>query len=138
MRVVALSRGTLLYKRTFKALTALPTAGFSWFALTLGYGSDDTYGPVISTWRVQRQLRLLNISRTEDRVALASYGDVSCNSQYSGGAGNEAFHRRILPLLAEHNLDGTFISESDADEECSGATEVVLRLRPNATLVKKL
>lgn len=138
MRVVALNRGTLLYKRTFKALNAPPTTGFSWFALVLGYGSDDTYGPVLSTWRVHRQLRLLNISRMEDRVALAEFGDVSCNSQYSGGAGNEAFHRRIAPFLAAHNLDGTFVSEQDADEECAGATEVVLRLRPKMTLVKKL
>lgn len=79
----------------------------------------------------------------EDRIALAtalgvSMRDVSCNEQYAGGAANKAFHTLIRDYLVRHKLDGTFISEDEADDECEGATEVVLRLRPNAILATKV
>lgn len=140
MRVVELPRGSLLYKRSHKAINVLPTSGFVWFARELGYGSDDTYGPIISTWKARRALRLLNISRESDRDQFRDLGGdvVSCNTQYSGGADNERFHLMILPFLIANKLDGTYIDEREADEECAGATEVVLRMKTRGVLLDKL
>lgn len=133
MRTKTLPRGFLLYKRSFKAVRVLPKKGFTWFALEHAYGSNDTYGPIISTWKVTRPLRLLQISTMRDRAQLAKrlhlpVSDLTCDLQYAGGAHNKTFHERIASFLHAQQYDGTYISEKDADEDCDGATEVVLHL----------
>ncbi len=49
------------------------------------------------------------------------------NDQYSGDSGNLDVHQVLEPLLQTYSLDGTIIDSARADEECEGATEVVLR-----------
>jgi hypothetical protein len=102
-----------------------------------GYGSDWTYGPIVTSWHVEERVSLLDISKKSYRVSgLKSYlkeanipfdlDELSCDNQYSGGNGNKRFHKIIEPLLKEWGLDGTYIHEDDADEDCEGASEVVI------------
>jgi hypothetical protein len=82
-------------------------------------------------WRVERDLQLLNISNTAVRQHLiATYGlnaaTLDCNEQYAAGLNNRAAHRQLQVVIDEYQLDGTIIRERDADEDCDGATEVVV------------
>ena len=105
--------------------------GWQWFANEKGYGSADTYGPIISTWVLGKSLRLLDISTSDARKLIAGLLDIpvhtiDCDEQYSGGAGNRQVHDRFKPLLQRMKLQGTIIREDDADSDCEGADEVVL------------
>ena len=104
---------------------------FHWFAMIPGYGSDDTYGPIVTTWKLTRTLKLLNISTMAQRQKLIKMYDIPDNvldpdEQYSGGQGNTIAHTALKPILYTLGLDGTYISENEADEECQGASEIVL------------
>lgn len=124
-----------IYCRSFaklsrKSLTKLEER-FHWFAMTPGYGSDDTYGPIVTTWRLTRPLRLLNISTMRHRRDLIEKYDLPAHAldpdeQYSGEDGNMVAHVALEPVLRDIGLDGTYISEAEADEECEGASEIVL------------
>lgn len=111
-------------------------SSWQWFALTIGYGSDDTYGPIITTWRLQRRVRLMNISTMNMRKQIVKYArsigmqltiaDMNCDDQYSGGSGNSDFHDKMKPLIDHLGYQGTYINADESDEDCEGATEIVL------------
>lgn len=134
--VTRFDSGRYLYKRSFKKLTKKAlvdgTRYFNWFALEPGYGTDKTYGPIVSTWAIRdHPLRLLNLSTMKHRRRIAHLLNINIkgiepNEQYSGGAGNHRVHQILLPLLRTYGLDGTYINDSEADEDCEGPTEVVL------------
>lgn len=127
---------------------------FQWFALTMGYGGEDTYGPIISTWQVMRDLRLLDLSLVGTRSKLVEEivrdgsfkmidaGDLtyklSFDYQYSGGAFNLEVHKMLLPILRKHGYDGTFVHEEITDDEDGGPTEIVLRRRAWRTRLRRL
>lgn len=124
-----------IYCRSFKKLSRSVlfkrNTGFYWFAMTPGYGSDDTYGPIVTTWKLTRPLQLLNISTMRYRERLIKQYNIpdsilDPDEQYSGGKGNIVAHRALEPILNSNGLDGTYISESEADEDCQGASEIVL------------
>jgi len=140
MRTVYFKKDNYLYRRSHnkQSLTDLRKHAITWFAMQPGYGSDSTYGPIVTSWRVEERVSLLDISKKSYRVnGLNSYlkdanipfslDDLSCDYQYSGGDRNKRFHKIIEPLLAEWGLDGTYIHEDDSDEDCEGASEVVIR-----------
>ena len=128
--IVTLKKDSKLYRRGFKQPVKKAT-GWQWFANEKGYGSADTYGPIISTWVLGKSLRLLDISTSDTRKLIAGLLDIpvhtiDCDEQYSGGAGNRQVHDRFKPLLIRLKLQGTIIREDDADSDCEGADEVVL------------
>ena len=128
--IVTLKKDSKLYRRGFKQPVKKAT-GWQWFANEKGYGSADTYGPIISTWVLGKSLRLLDISTSDTRKLIAELLDIpvqtiDCDEQYSGGAGNRQVHDRFKPLLIRLKLQGTIIREDDADSDCEGADEVVL------------
>lgn len=181
--VVTLPKGSFVYKRSFaepKTQRQHPPL-FSWFSLEPGYGSEESYGPIVTTWALKKEVRLLNLSTMEKRrriiaelillrrrrqrqaqrqeqrrqrrrqsdskerkrqqdgrqtlrrrdeeiayrkrVTLAMHPD----EQYSGGKGNLVAHLCLKNLLNAHKLDGTYINEDEADEDCEGPTEVVIQ-----------
>lgn len=127
---------------------------FQWFALAMDYGGD-TYGPIISTWRVEKDLRLLDLSLLATRSKLAeeimkdghfkisnAAADIkyklSFDYQYSGGAFNLEVHNLLLPILRKHGYDGTFVHDDLTDDEDGGATEIVLRKQAWRTRLRRL
>lgn len=138
------ARGSRLFKRSFRkideAALRASESRWHWFALEPNYGSDDSYGRILSEWEVTSDLQLLNISTVLHRRLLAKvleldHVTLDCDEQYSGGDGNRRAHEALRPLLQEWALDGTFISESLADEACEGPTEVVLSTEALSKLV---
>lgn len=130
---VVLPAGYLLYRQSHApiSLTKLSKARppFVWFAFEPGYGRN--YGGHQHMFVCKKELRLLNISQTHIRRALSVLLDIpfsilNCNEQYSGGAGNMAFHEAIKPFLKGMRLDGTYIHDDMVDSECEGPSEVVL------------
>ena len=57
--IKTIKKNSLLYKRSFKKILKSSLMKnknkLQWFALEAGYGSDDTYGPIISTWKTEKQ-----------------------------------------------------------------------------------
>lgn len=144
---VTLARGTKLYRQSFRKPTSTSTGSldddglFSFYALQPSYGDDASYGPIHSVWTLQDELKLLNIGTVATRRRLREDFGVSaqaldCDNQYSGGAANRAAHRELLPVLKYYKADGTIIRDADADEDCEGPNEVVVRQRNVGTKVK--
>lgn len=127
-----------IYRRSHECLTKkmISSSSWQWFALTPGYGSDETYGPIVSTWKLKNELRLLNISTVDMRKQIISYAnkinynltlwDINCNEQYSGGNGNRIVHDLLRPIIDNFGYHGTYINEEESDEDCEGASEIVL------------
>ena len=131
-KVVTLKR--LLYRQAHSAdqatLKHMQQQRFVWFALVPNYA--ESYGDIHRRYRPTRPLRLLDISTMAMRRVIAHELGVSVemihpDEQYSGGGGNHLVHLILEPLLQAYDLDGTIIEDERADEECEGATEVVLR-----------
>ena len=140
---VIMKQGSYLYKRSFKTVTKerMKRKQWQWFALKVGYGENDTYGPIVSTWQTRRDLKLLDISTMEQRRTIAFHAGISVtmldpNYQYSGSAQNEKVHKLLQSYLKQHRYDGTIIDEDRANENCSGASEVVLSTTSALTLTK--
>ena len=49
-----------------------------------------------------------------------------CDYQYSGGYENRGVHSALRSVIDEYGLDGTYIHEDEADDECWGPSEVVV------------
>lgn len=135
----------LLYRRTFRPQRTLPDNP-TWFSQIMGYGSDDTYGSYIATYKPKRELRLLNLSTMEfRRMIFRRLGELSKDSralilldpdeQYSGGTSNRRLHD-FLKHAFERKYDGTYTMDAEADADCEGPSEVVL-FQPRRLLVKK-
>ena len=144
---VTLTRGTKLYRQSFRKPTSTSTGSldddglFSFYALQPSYGDDASYGPIHSVWTLQDELKLLNIGTVATRRRLREDFGVSaqaldCDNQYSGGAANRAAHRELLPVLKYYKADGTIIRDADSDEDCEGPNEVVVRQRIVGTKVQ--
>lgn len=133
LHLITLRPNTYIYKRTFCKVDGelLSKYEWQWFALEPGYGSEESYGPVVTTWKLDTELRLLDISSMSKRRVISRLYNISlnlldCNDQYSGGGGNTQVHLTLLPVIAMNNLDGTYINEKVSDDECDGPTEVVI------------
>ena len=135
LSVVELPAGSLLYRRS---RSRSPSVGgpLVWFALWPGYGSAESYGAFVHTYRLLRSVRLLDLSPSR-KTTLADLGVVSLDEQYSGAAPNARFHRDLLPALRRNRLDGTIVVDDEdardhgvavagAGRGCAGPTEVVL------------
>ena len=133
---IILRKGSFVYKRSFTSLSRHKLVSskyeWHWFAITPDYGSDDTYGPIVSTWRLNEDLAVLDISTMKVRRLLAHILDIpvtniDCDEQYSGGRGNMKVHAALLPIVENEDLDGTIILDDVSDEDCEGPSELVLR-----------
>ena len=143
--VKTLPAGTYLFRQSHIRPTPTNTGSkeddgvWSFFAIEPKYGTDSGYGPIKSLWRLQSELRLLNISQSATRERLSKRDDVSlvydkvtkmhypvtdCDFQYSGGLPNRGVHFALRSVLDQYGLDGTYIHEDEADDECWGASEV--------------
>ena len=126
-------KNSLLYKRSHHKLlkSSFKKYKLHWFALSPGYGSDDTYGPIITTWKIEKNMKFLNISTMKNRRIIAKELDINIykldpNEQYSGGQGNIKIHEILMPIISKYKLNGTYINDEEADEDCEGPTEIVL------------
>ena len=52
--------------------------------------------------------------------------EIDCDAQYSGGQDNKKVHEMFIPVIRKYKLDGTYINDDEADEECEGPTEIVM------------
>jgi hypothetical protein len=147
-RIVVLKRGKVMYRRSTHPETIASLVRrdrFVWLAFEPAYGVNS-YGPRLTTWTVQKPLRLLNIGSMDVRRAISVLYDIPiatlvCDEQYSGGEPNMRFHKTIAPILRSLRVHGTFISDTSSNADCEGPSEVVLfpnqmhrmRRRPVAT-----
>ena len=143
--VKTLPAGTYLYRQSHIRPTPTNTGSkeddgvWSFFAIESKYGTDSGYGPIKSLWRLQSELRLLNISQSTTRERLSKRDDVplvydkyakkhfavtNCDYQYSGGLPNRGVHFALRSVLDQYGLDGTYIHEDEADDDCWGPSEV--------------
>ena len=135
------SNGAHLYKRfatgCVLSLTSMKAKGdVQWFALESDYG-PDSYGPIVHTYVVKNQPRLINVGsdviREEVRKRAAAgerrslRKEFNADEQWSGGAGNHVFHNLVRKYFGRE-YDGTIVIEGSAatDEENEGATEITL------------
>lgn len=139
--------------------------GLVWFSPIAGYGSDITYGPIVTSYRLKKSVRLLNLGQARVRNAtqkileqrglkrtdLAQLFDP--DNQYSGAEGNKKLHTLLLRQFGT-DLDGTiiistlepndYINDNNFpkkiyvnDEDLEGATEIVL-WKNHADFLKRL
>ena len=145
------SKGAHLYKR-FAAGRALSLkamkekGGAHWFALDSDYGADS-YGPIVHTYVVKNQPRLINVGSDAIREKVrkvAAKGErrplrkeFSADEQWSGGAGNHVFTNLVRKYFGTE-YDGTIVVEGNpaTDEENQGATEIALWRRFSEILRK--
>ena len=135
--VKTIKRNSLIYKRSFTPVSKSSLEKkntHQWFALSAEYFEDDTYGPIITTWKTKVPLNFLNISTMKKRHRIAQELDrplrqldwLDCDEQYAGGQENAKTQRMLMPVIRQYKLDGTYIHDDEADEECCGASEIVL------------
>lgn len=118
-----------LYKRFFNGHVKKPLdmVGTQWFSQLMGYGSNETYGPIIQTYAVTNVPRLLDLSQDSVRDAInkALAEPLDPDVMYGGGSGNKSAHKRIQKSFPDFH--GTIIDEGRTyNEDWQGATEVVL------------
>ena len=135
------SNGAHLYKRfatgCVLSLTSMKEKGdVQWFALESEYGADS-YGPIVHTYVVKNQPRLINVGsdviREEVRKRDAAgegrslHKEFNADEQWSGGAGNRTFTNLVCKYFVRE-YDGTIVVEGSpaTDEENEGATEITL------------
>lgn len=144
--------GAHLYKR-FGAgrelsLTAMKDKGdVQWFALESEYGAES-YGPIVFTYVVKNQPRLINVGSDSVRQELKKRAEIgegrplnkefNADEQWSGGAGNHVFTNLVRKYFGRE-YDGTIVVEGSpaTDEENEGATEITL-WRNFSQIVKKV
>lgn len=132
-----------LYKRFFQENFKPPSAmsDLEWFALEGGYGSSDTYGPIVKTYEVKKPLTLINLGHglTREKIIkeLSAHEEeiekyIDPDYQYSGGRYNAKLHA-LLRIYYGNRYDGTIIDEKDLvsggrfeASDMEGASEVVL------------
>ena len=107
-----------------------------WFALESDYGSDS-YGPIVHTYVVKNQPRLINVGsdvireevrkRAADGEGRSLRKEFRADEQWSGGAGNHVFTNLVRKYFGRE-YDGTIVVEGNpaTDEENEGATEITL------------
>ena len=111
--VVELPAGSLLYRRS-RSRSPRVRGPLVWFALWPGYGSAESYGAFVHTYRLWRSVRLLDLSPSrKTTLADLGVGFVSLDEQYSGAAPNARFHRDLLPALRRNRLDGTIVVDDE-------------------------
>ena len=92
---------------------------------------DGSYGGVRGFFRTHRKLHLLDLGKYSNRALVVentslSSGDMHPDAQWSGHTGNLKIHRAILGSKAFRHYDGTYIIETDVDDEELEMSEVVL------------
>jgi hypothetical protein len=139
---VYFEEGLTLHRRSFKTTAICDfLVKPMWFALTLGYGTDETYGPMKTSYLTRKTLRLINLGSVEARKAINNSHPRLVNlmdpdMQYSGGKANANAHKALQEIY-QNVYDGTFINSEDINihEDLEGATEIVL-WGPKSTLLR--
>ena len=143
--------GAHLYKR-FAAgrelsLTSMKEkGGVQWFALDSEYGVES-YGPIVYTYVVKKQPRLINVGSdvirkklrktAEDGEGRSLHKEFNANEQWSGGAGNLVFTKLVRKYFGRE-YDGTIVVDGNpaTDDDNEGATEITLWRRFSEILRK--
>jgi hypothetical protein len=143
-----INKGDFIYKRFHKVINVSDMDDLQWFALSMDYGSDDTYGPIIYTYNFKEKPKLIDIGKMKNRIFIENIINLETNSakfkfssdpnnQYSGGGYNSIYHSYLKKYFGDE-FDGTIIIEEEVDnEELEGPTEIVLWKNFNK-LIKKL
>ena len=120
-------KGTEIHKRFFQYKTVPQMSGLEWFSPIKGYGSEETYGPIIKSYTFIQEPALLDLrkksTRTQIEKALGTKLDP--DDIYSGGQYNKIFHSRLRDFYKTTH-HGTYIDDPTDDVEWDGAQEVVL------------
>ncbi len=135
-----LSIGDYIYKRTFnKPSVPSNMIDLEWFSTISGYGSEASYGPIITTYRIKKVPQLLdmgkmhvrqNIIKTLKRSGIKNSDIImDPDEQWSGGDANKRLHN-VLKQVYNRAYDGTIIISDPVNEtdhkDLEGVTEVVL------------
>jgi hypothetical protein len=137
---------TTIYKRFWypKALCLSNMNGIQWFSFESDYGKD-VYGPIVHTYYVIDQPRLIDLGKMKTRMRIVSDLDgvvadiadlMDPDEQYSGGRANMKVHQ-VLKQLYGKQFDGTIIKEVD-HEDLEGPEEIVLWTKPFTQFLKKV
>lgn len=141
---ICLPESTYLYRRSHPgrstSLHILGTAhgdqsfsGSTWFAFTPAYGSNDTYGPIVTTYKVIKDSVLLNLGSMAAREMLRTAHPqlevlLDPDEQYAGGSGNKKLHKQLRTLY-DGEYAGTYINSdgpTHLHEDLDGPSEIVL------------
>ena len=141
---LTLNAGTLLYKvADLDRIDEKMSSDFTWFSFVDTYDTDGTYGDYLFTYRLTRDVTLINIGTNAAIDSLAPGLNLSRNpllsgEMYSGAGPNKAAHAELMYYIKSNYLNGTFIYDaedadmsgthfySSADEDRDGPSEVVL------------
>ena len=124
--------GQIIYRRFFKnsIRTLSQMRGITWFAHDVGYGGDDSYGPIIHSYEVIRKPKLLNLDdkkvldKIKQKLTKLNKGYLFDPDEiYSGSSGNLKFQTELRKAFPKY--EGTWILNPD-DSEWQGAQEIVL------------
>lgn len=123
--------GAVLYKQKKEKKFELRNK-FEWFSQIKNYGSIESYGPFIDTYKLIKNMVFFNLGKKNAREFLMqnNYNLVNlsdqdiCDEQISGYESNLKFHNNIEDLLNKHGFNGTFVQEQDDSLDC-GVTEIV-------------
>jgi hypothetical protein len=120
-------RGNQIHKRFFTYKPVAEMSGLEWFSPVLGYGSDETYGPIIRSYTVLQEPLLLDLRKkaVRDGIEVALRTTLNADDIYSGGPGNKEFHTQLYRIYGKA-YHGTYINDPTDDIEWDGAREIVL------------
>lgn len=149
--VLSLRPGQKIYKRSFnKSPPPSRMRSLEWFSTIECYGSNETYGDVITTYVITTPPRLLDLGKNKVRQKLAQeifeqtnnnriFSLIDPDNQYSGGGANAELHTLIKKMYP--TIDGTIIISEPVsmvdNEELEGATEIVI-MRNHSKILKKM
>tara|TARA_B110000211_G_scaffold211775_1_gene250924 strand:+ start:272 stop:703 length:432 start_codon:yes stop_codon:yes gene_type:complete len=120
-------RGKKIHKRFFTYKTVAQMSGLEWFSPVYGYGSDETYGPIIKSYTLIQEPLLLDLRKkvVRDGIEFALGITLDPDDIYSGGGANTVFHSQLYRIYGK-KYHGTYINDPTDDEDWDGAQEIVL------------
>ena len=139
-KIVTLQKGTELYKQSHEPIDIVeePLSGNQWFSFVSGYA--ESYGPHEMKFKLARDVRLIDVAKTDCRNAVTEYAiankkvDESCintndplrplESAWGEGCNKQAAET-VCGVAAMFNLDGWIAKEWD-DYKMKGPEEVML------------
>lgn len=133
----SVEKGTRVYKRSHKNPVVITEEGRQWFSFEPEYGAS--YGSYEKQFKTKRNLRLLDVAKTESRKAISRYAeehklDKKCTNgtpplEYAWGEGCNDEAAETVCEVAKHmgNVDGWIARDWD-DEALDGPREIMLCL----------